>query len=90
LIAWANYVRDSKLCNGIDGYGYAARDIAEWMNYNEDFNSSNILTNARTLGKYLTSHINQIENSTGIFKGKSYGNRAMYFVGDSKIDVETI
>lgn len=65
--------------NGSYNVLYTAKDIAEWMQDNEDYSKSHLLTNSRSLGKYMQTNTNLLATVAGITQRGTKANAAAYY-----------
>ncbi len=64
---------------------FSAQDIVDWALMSEEFSDIQVLTNSRTLGRYISSHAYDIHESAGIHNvGKRDGKAAF------KVDLDIV
>lgn len=59
---------------------FTSQTIAEWIMGEEEFEKCHMLTNTRTLGKYINSNKNTIAEITGIEPAGTLNNRVQYII----------
>lgn len=64
---------------------FSSAHIADWAQLTDDYKDNPIITNSRSLGRYLINHKTNLERIAGIKDGGIKANRQMYMVGPQKM-----
>jgi len=57
---------------------FSTREIADWSQSGDDFDKHPILSNARSLGRYIATHERQVEMTTGIVNAGMRMNKRVF------------
>lgn len=63
---------------------FTVKDICDWMSEEEDFKTTEMLTNTRKLGKFMRDSVNLLATVAGISQHGTINNAACYIAHDPK------
>lgn len=75
LKSFADFHRAKAMSND---WEFPASQISTWCDANEEYEDNQVLTNARSLGRYLQTAKYNIATIAGIIEGKKVGNKQHY------------
>lgn len=84
LNSYVEHVRAHPVKKDGDYIYFASADIVEWASVQDEFEDNHTLTNARRLGRYITTNKTTVMSTTGIRVMKSPSGKNIYYAVEVK------